>query len=446
MLPIITHSLKTRLTLLFGVLTLGLIIAFTTYLYYFSSQEIMRSAQRNIDNLTRTTVQVLENHVPTIDLEQIDNTWISDKIEQFRTQFQLSDDIQIQVFSIDEGLLYESEHTHIPLPLTHIYAKTAPIAYASLSLPEHTNEVDVENFLISMLPVNLSNSVNVHLDVVLQQRKDLVLQRLSILQLQRVFVVGVLFAVALVLVYLIARIISQPIVQLTLIAEDIDNIDHTNPFPINTNVYEFKQLAKSLSKMVRTIQAQKLSLLELNVSLEEKVNLCTAALNQVNAELLSLSRHDALTGVQNRLAIDEVLKHDFLQFKRSSLSYTVMLLDVDFFKAVNDQYGHTVGDDVLKIIASTLNSCMRETDFVARYGGEEFLIILPDTQEQSFILAEKLRHVISTLAFPFGQQLTVSIGLSIVNSADNAPEDAVRRADKALYTAKENGRNQSQII
>ncbi|MEN8770090.1 MAG: diguanylate cyclase [Glaciecola sp.] len=64
----------------------------------------MRSAQRNIDNLTRSIVQVLENHVPTIDLEQIDNTWISDKIEQFRTQFQLSDDIQIQVFSIDDVL------------------------------------------------------------------------------------------------------------------------------------------------------------------------------------------------------------------------------------------------------------------------------------------------------------------------------------------------------
>ena len=263
---------------------------------------------------------------------------------------------------------------------------------------------------------------------------------------QEILVVGILFSAALVLVYFIAHVICKPIEKLTRIAEDINNIDLNNPFVVNTNVYEFKQLAQSLSQMVRTIHEQKKSLLELNVSLEEKVNLRTAALNQVNAELISLSRHDALTGVHNRLAIDEVLKHDFLQFKRSSISYTVMLLDVDFFKSVNDKYGHTVGDEVLKTIASTLNSCMRETDFVARYGGEEFLIILPDTKEQSFILAEKLRHVVSSLTFPLGQKLTVSIGLSIVNVDDNAPEDAVRRADKALYIAKENGRNQSQMI
>lgn len=263
---------------------------------------------------------------------------------------------------------------------------------------------------------------------------------------QEILVVGVLFSAALVLVYFIAHIISKPIEQLTRIAEDLDNIDLDNPFVVNTNVYEFKQLAQSLSQMVRTNHEQKKSLLELNVSLEEKVNLRTAALNQVNAELISLSRHDALTGVHNRLAIDEVLKHDFLQFKRSSISYTVMLIDVDFFKLVNDQYGHTVGDEVLKMIASTLHSCMRETDFVARYGGEEFLIILPDTQDQSFILAEKLRHVISSLVFPFGKPLTVSIGLSIVDIDDKAAEDAVRRADKALYIAKENGRNQSQMI
>lgn len=444
----ITHSLKMRLTLLFGVLTLGLIIAFMTYLYYFSSQEILRSAQRNLDNLSQSIVQILETNVPTTDIEITNNTWISDEIEQFRTQFQLSQDIQIQVFSVEDGLLYEStDLLTAPLLLhTNTHTNSSPIAHASLSISETQSSIDAQNFLISMLPVTIPNAENLHLDVVLQQSKKLVLERFSTLQIKQVLIVGVLFAAALVFVYLIARIISQPIVQLTLMAEDIDNIDHTNPFPIKTNVYEFNQLAKSLSKMVKTIQTQKLSLLELNVSLEEKVNKRTAALNKVNAELLSLSRHDALTGVHNRLAIDEVLKHDFLQFKRSSLSYTVMLLDVDFFKSVNDQYGHTVGDEVLKMISNTLDSCMRETDFVARYGGEEFLIILPDTQEQSFILAEKLRHVISTLEFPFEQQLTVSIGLSIVNIADKAPEDAVRRADKALYIAKENGRNQSQMI
>ena len=431
------HSLKIRLTLLFGVLTLGVIIAFMTYLYYYSSQEILKNAQRNLDTLTQSIGQVLKYNVPTTDIERKQSAWINAEIERFRMRFQLSDNIQIQVFSLEEGGL------HAPLP-DHM---TQPNADKAFFIAGQQNDVNAKDSLISIQPVDIPNSVNLHLDVVLEQRKADVLERLGVLHMQPVLIVAVLILVAaLVLVYLIARIISQPIEQLTQMAADIDHIDHSNPFVINTNVYEFTQLAQSLSQMIRTIQAQQLSLLELNVSLEKKVNKRTAALNKVNAELLSLSRHDALTGVHNRLALDEVLKHDFLQFKRSALSYTIILLDVDFFKLVNDQYGHTVGDEVLKMIASTLDSCMRETDFVARYGGEEFLIILPHTHKQSFILAEKLRHAISSLEFPFAQKLTVSIGVSIVNIADKAPEDAVRRADKALYIAKENGRNQSQMI
>ena len=123
-----------------------------------------------------------------------------------------------------------------------------------------------------------------------------------------------------------------------------------------------------------------------------------------------------------------------------------MLLDIDYFKQVNDQHGHAVGDEVLKELGKCLSNCMRETDFVARYGGEEFLIILPNTVQYAYILAEKLRSIVASIDFPTVGHLTVSIGISIVEESDKEPEDAVRRADQALYLAKEEGRNQAKLI
>jgi len=161
-----------------------------------------------------------------------------------------------------------------------------------------------------------------------------------------------------------------------------------------------------------------------------------------NRALDKLARHDALTGLKNRLAANECLHEAHLRLKRSAVAYTVLLMDIDFFKRVNDTYGHEVGDEVLKQVAGCLAETSRATDVVARFGGEEFLVVLADTEaDGGRVVAEKIREAVADLAVPTVGQVTISIGISQARSDDAGADDAVRRADEALYRAKEQGRN-----
>ncbi len=128
--------------------------------------------------------------------------------------------------------------------------------------------------------------------------------------------------------------------------------------------------------------------------------------------------------------------------KRSKTRNTVLMMDIDFFKRVNDTHGHAVGDQVLKRVAQTIQATVRESDFCARFGGEEFLVLLPATETHAaYQVAEKLRQAIESAPDPIAGRITVSIGLAMAD-AEQANEDvAVREADDNLYKAKETGRN-----
>lgn len=155
--------------------------------------------------------------------------------------------------------------------------------------------------------------------------------------------------------------------------------------------------------------------------------------------------HDALTGLPNREAYEQRWQLEHARKLRYKQSLCLAVVDIDFFKRVNDSYGHQAGDKVLKLIAKTLQKNLRASDFVGRFGGEEFVILLPDTgRDGALAVLEKLRETISKTPFHFRKQpvqITVSIGMDEVESADKL--DAVfARADKALYQAKSQGRNQ----
>ncbi|GAA6205839.1 MULTISPECIES: diguanylate cyclase [Thalassotalea] len=162
---------------------------------------------------------------------------------------------------------------------------------------------------------------------------------------------------------------------------------------------------------------------------------------------------DALTGISNRRRMDIVLADELAANKRDHKKLAVALIDVDYFKHYNDHYGHGAGDAALKKVATSFREVLqRPRDFVARYGGEEFLIILPDSNIEGTqliinnvmkALAEKaIKHEYS-LASEF---LTISIGAVIVESDQSiTPADVLAKADKLLYQAKENGRNQLVI-
>lgn len=171
-----------------------------------------------------------------------------------------------------------------------------------------------------------------------------------------------------------------------------------------------------------------------------------AELQQKHKDLLRLTRLDGLTGLYNRATFVELTRQELARAQRQGSSTTILLLDLDHFKRVNDTWGHPAGDAVLKNVAMTANSTVRATDLVGRLGGEEFIILLPATSlEAGRKLAEKLRANFENTPTAWEQNHisnTASIGVASTTAAENRDFDHLyTAADKALYSAKEKGRN-----
>lgn len=166
---------------------------------------------------------------------------------------------------------------------------------------------------------------------------------------------------------------------------------------------------------------------------------------QLEDKIVKLSITDKLTQIYNRLKLDEVLEMEYRRSHRSHIPFSAIILDIDHFKAVNDNYGHQIGDSVLKEIANILQTHVRETDVVGRWGGEEFLVIATNTDlEGGRVLAEKLRLEIESFEFTAIGKLTCSFGVAAYKS-EMTISSLISTADKALYRAKENGRNRVEI-
>ncbi len=154
---------------------------------------------------------------------------------------------------------------------------------------------------------------------------------------------------------------------------------------------------------------------------------------------------DPLTGVYNRRAYERRIKEELQRYLRHKHPFSVLLLDVDHFKSINDQYGHAVGDLCLKEIINRVRPLLRKSDFLARFGGEEFILLLPETlQPGAMEVAEKLRTCIEKTEFLHRGNtvpITISIGVTQVMSTDRQSETLFSRVDKAMYRAKASGRN-----
>jgi diguanylate cyclase (GGDEF)-like protein len=162
-------------------------------------------------------------------------------------------------------------------------------------------------------------------------------------------------------------------------------------------------------------------------------------------DAVQLAQRDPLTGAYNRAALDEMLRQELSHAHRQSSCCALLMLDIDHFKAINDRYGHIIGDCALKAVANMARSCKREGDLLFRYGGEEFLILVRDTAcDGATLLAERIRrHIETHPCHCSGGEfaMTVSIGISVLSDEDT-PVSLFARADHALYNAKRNGRNQ----
>lgn len=169
-------------------------------------------------------------------------------------------------------------------------------------------------------------------------------------------------------------------------------------------------------------------------------------LQQANKQLALLANTDPLTGIFNRLGFNELLGQESARAYRYGTSFSLVLLDIDYFKQINDRYGHNIGDDALKQLVRLCEANIRRTDVFARWGGEEFILMLPGTTlKEAGEFAEKLRSVIARNSFvPIGE-LTCSFGITTFIPEDTL-ESLVSRADTALYSAKKEGRNRVCII
>ena len=158
-------------------------------------------------------------------------------------------------------------------------------------------------------------------------------------------------------------------------------------------------------------------------------------------EPVATTEEDYLTGLYNRRKIHEIIETEIIRSKRYNSAFSVILIDIDDFKIVNDTFGHNTGDKVLVQFSGTLKHTIRESDIASRWGGEEFLVIMPETTiDGASALAEKLRSNIENCDFKNIGNITASFGVTGIRHGDNV-QSLIHRADEALYSAKEAGKN-----
>ncbi|PJC87978.1 diguanylate cyclase [Vibrio sp. HA2012] len=172
-------------------------------------------------------------------------------------------------------------------------------------------------------------------------------------------------------------------------------------------------------------------------------------LRESNHQLSLISRMDGLTGLFNRAHWEKCLREEFDNLSVSCQSSSLVIFDIDYFKRVNDTYGHGVGDEVIRRTSAMLKKTARHSDFCGRYGGEEFTILLPDTTaDQALYFAERLRKRIETTVVETEEcrvQYTISLGVSEFTPSFSTYHEWLESADKALYQSKTSGRNQTSV-
>ncbi|MDD2789971.1 MAG: GGDEF domain-containing protein [Sulfurimonas sp.] len=256
---------------------------------------------------------------------------------------------------------------------------------------------------------------------------------------------------ALILLFIFAfkKYLENPLRELT------GNIDSLNwksrenrkiniNFEEQNELYFLKQKFNELLLKISSEEDKRLSLVQdLNQQLEKEVRIRTQELEEANEKLQRLATTDVLTQLNNRVVLDKELQTQFNIFNRYKKVFTVIMMDLDFFKDVNDTFGHQVGDSVLKEVAHIIRENTRSIDVTGRWGGEEFLIICHETDlDGAYTLAETLRRKIQTHLFQHVEHKTACFGVAQIQEGVDI-DMLIKNADDALYEAKKSGRNKS---
>ncbi len=266
-----------------------------------------------------------------------------------------------------------------------------------------------------------------------------ILDRTLILLLPLMLYIAVRFKIA-------ATNFSLLLITLMCIGLTAKGYGFVNPQNIVISLLQIQIFVFSITLALQYLAQTQTQIMHNQANLEQEVKSRTETLAKLNLELSILATTDELTQLNNRREWQTKAQAIFLNAKRYQKNMSLMMIDVDHFKMINDQYGHLFGDQILKKIAQLCLINTRATDLVARWGGEEFVVLLPETtQAQAQIVADKIRLAIAEYLFlaPEQQQMntTVSIGIACLLRQDQTLDDLLSRADNAMYLAKANGRN-----
>ncbi|RUL51301.1 sensor domain-containing diguanylate cyclase [Lysinibacillus antri] len=217
--------------------------------------------------------------------------------------------------------------------------------------------------------------------------------------------------IVLILATILVKRLTKPLTTLAQFSENPSaNKEHQNSFNISSNIYEINQLTRQIRRQF--------------VQMNKEIQL------------------DGLTGLANRKSFDVKIK----KWMERNDAFALVMLDIDNFKAINDTYGHIVGDEVIKYLANSIMKFATMDDLVFRYGGEEFGILMKGkTETDALHVAELIRENIAITDSPTGMPITISLGISSYQGSEVHPNAIIERADKALYQSKEKGKNQTTI-
>lgn len=305
------------------------------------------------------------------------------------------------------------------------------------------------------------NELSSHTSTLLKNQRLKTLNYLTTLRHYFVIVFSFLFLLIAILFYRLSQRISKSLTNLMSETESIASGDYSRHLSVHGND-EFSQLSNSINSMSQALKVADFSIKTYSSQLENMVEAKTYELTNAKIELeevnkilnaekekfAKLAMTDILTGLNNRAYFIEVLGQKISESSRYLRPFSVMLLDIDFFKSVNDRFGHQVGDDVLKVLSDILVAESQPSDVVARYGGEEFMVIFSEIKlDQALVIADRIRITIQNKHFiQKGLQLTISAGL--IEYDGESFDDLLKIVDDLLYQAKNLGRNriETQLI
>ena len=245
-------------------------------------------------------------------------------------------------------------------------------------------------------------------------------------------------------------------------SEQLDQVVRRDVSKVETSLSQAESLDQlkstvrvQLADIVKAMDHYRLEQEQREQQVESRLEQLQGKLEDMEQQSVRMQQHieeqrlravsDPLTTLPNRAAYNERVEQEFARWQRYNGCLSMVVCDLDFFKKINDNYGHLAGDKVLRLVAKLISGRLRDTDFVARYGGEEFVVLMPETSSaEAQKVIETLRQSVADSPFNFSGdpvQVTMSFGLTEFRANDATHEDVFQRADEALYAAKQQGRN-----